>query len=55
MPDTNCRSCGSKLEVNLVCKFCNQPVRLTCGICGYISDEKVHVDCMNAEFLVTHR
>lgn len=52
MPETNCRSCGSDLEA-MSCNFCNQTLKLTCNTCGHISDEKIHTDCRNAEFLVT--
>jgi hypothetical protein len=35
-----------------VCGFCNQPINFVCGHFGYITDEKVHVDCRNAEFFL---
>ena len=54
MTETLCRSCGSEeLHVKTVCGFCNQPINFTCGHCGYIADEKVHVDCRNAEFFLS--
>ena len=47
MTETICRSCGSEqLDVTKICDFCNQALYLTCNRCGYISDEKVHVDCI---------
>lgn len=55
MLDSKCRSCGCDLEVISVCKSCYQTLKLACNACGYISDEKVHLDCRNAEFLVTRR
>jgi hypothetical protein len=55
MPETSCRSCGSELAVIQVCRLCNQILKLACNTCGHISDEKVHLDCRKAEFLVTHR
>ena len=54
MTETLCRSCGSeKLHVKTVCGFCNQPTIYACGHCGHIADEKVHVDCRNAEFFLS--
>jgi predicted amidophosphoribosyltransferase len=51
MTETICRPCGSEqLDVTKICDFCNQALYLTCNNCGYISDEKVHVDCRDAEF-----
>jgi uncharacterized Zn finger protein len=53
MTETICRSCGSEeLDVTKICGFCNQALYLTCNNCGYISDEKVHIDCRNAEFFL---
>ena len=54
MTETVCRRCGSDLDVISVCKFCSQPLKFGCQSCGNIADEKVHVDCRNAEFLVTN-
>ena len=48
MPDSNCRSCGSDLEIISVCESCHQASKLTCNNCGYISDEKIHLDCRNS-------
>ena len=31
MPDSNCRSCGSNLEIITVCKLCNQPLIFALG------------------------
>jgi predicted amidophosphoribosyltransferase len=54
MTETLCRSCGSEeLHVKTVCGFCNQPINFACGHCGHIADEKVHVDCRNAEFFLS--
>lgn len=49
MTEAVCRRCGSDLDVISVCKFCNQPLKFGCQSCGNIADEKVHVDCRNAE------
>jgi predicted amidophosphoribosyltransferase len=51
MTETICRSCGSELDITLICGFCNQALKFGCENCGHITDEKVHVDCRNAEFL----
>ena len=54
MTDALCRSCGSeKLHVKTVCGFCSQPISFACGHCGCIADEKIHVDCINAEFFLS--
>ena len=55
MTETICSRCGSDLEAISLCKFCNQPLKFGCQSCGNIADEKVHVDCRNAEFLITNR
>jgi predicted amidophosphoribosyltransferase len=53
MTETICRSCGSeKLHAKIICGFCSQPINFECSHCGHIADEKIHVDCRNAEFLV---
>jgi hypothetical protein len=31
----------------------NQPINFACSHCGRIIDEKVHVDCRNAEFFLS--
>jgi predicted amidophosphoribosyltransferase len=52
--ETICRSCGSeKLHVKVICELCSQPINFECIHCGYITDEKVHVDCKNREFLLS--
>ena len=56
MADTICRSCGSEsIYMKAICEFCKQPISFECGNCGYITDDKVHVDCINAEFLLSTR
>ena len=56
MTDAICRSCGSEeMHIKTVCGLCKQPINFVCGSCGYITDQKVHVDCINAEFLLSTR
>ena len=56
MTETICRSCGSeKLHVKIICELCSQPVNFECIHCGHITDDKVHVDCKNTEFLLLAR
>ncbi len=50
MPETICKKCGSDLVENTVCNFCQEVVDLACHNCDYISEEKVHADCIKAEF-----
>jgi predicted amidophosphoribosyltransferase len=53
MTEELCRSCGSeKLHIKTICEFCNQPINFVCDKCGYITHERVHVDCRNAEFFL---
>ena len=47
------QSIAKKGKHNLT-NFCNQPLKFGCQSCGNIADEKVHLDCRNAEFLVTN-
>jgi len=52
--ETICRSCGSeKLHVKIICELCSQAINFECSYCGYITDDKVHVDCKNTEFLLS--
>lgn len=54
MTETICRSCSSEeLHTKMVCGFCNQPINFVCGRYGYITDDKVHLDWINAEFLLS--
>ena len=54
MTESLCRRCGAEdMHIKMVCEFCNQPIKFECGNCGYVTDEKVHVDCINAEFLLS--
>ena len=54
MTESICRSCGSEeMHIKKVCGFCKQPINFVCGRCEYITDKKVHVDCINAEFLLS--
>lgn len=39
---------GYDLEIISVCESCHQASILTCNNCGYISDEKIHLDCRNS-------
>ena len=54
MTDAICRSCGSEeMYVKRVCALCKQAINFVCDNCGHITDERVHVDCINAEFLLS--
>jgi transcription elongation factor Elf1 len=53
MTEAICRRCGSELDITIsTCKLCNQPLKFGCLSCGHIEDEKVHLDCRNAEYLL---
>jgi hypothetical protein len=39
------------LKVSSYCKLCQEPLIFACTSCDYITEEKVHTDCRNAEVL----
>jgi hypothetical protein len=43
--------CGSELKSSSYCQLCQQPLIFACTSCEYITEEKVHSDCRNAEVL----
>ena len=43
--------CGSELKVSSYCQLCQEPLIFACTSCDYITEEKVHTDCRNAEVL----
>ena len=51
MAQTLCIKCGSELKVSSYCQLCQQPLIFACTSCKYITEEKVHTDCINAEVL----
>jgi hypothetical protein len=51
MAQTLCIKCGSELKVSSYCDLCQEPLIFACTSCGYITEEKVHTDCRNAEVL----
>jgi len=51
MAQTLCIKCGSELKASSYCQLCQQPLIFACTSCDYITDEKVHTDCRNAEVL----
>jgi hypothetical protein len=51
MAQTLCIKCGSELKVSSYCKLCQEPLIFACTSCDYITEEKVHTDCRNAEVL----
>ncbi len=53
MPETICRSCGKDLQVGSAkCPLCELELTMVCPACGYVSDSKVHADCLAALALV---
>ena len=44
---------GSELKASSYCQLCQQPLVFACTSCEYITEEKVHPDCRNAEVLAT--
>ena len=51
MAQTLCIKCGSELKVSSSCQLCQEPLAFACTSCEYITEEKVHTDCRNAEIL----
>jgi hypothetical protein len=51
MAQTLCIKCGSELKVSSYCQLCREPLVFACTSCDYITEEKVHTDCRNAEVL----
>ena len=51
MAQTLCIKCGSELKVSSSCQLCQEPLTFACTSCEYITEEKVHTDCRNAEIL----
>ena len=51
MAQTLCTKCGSDLKVSSCCQLCQEPLIFACTSCGYVTEEKVHTDCRNAEVL----
>jgi hypothetical protein len=49
---TICIKCGSSLVPFSYCELCNEPLNFKCSSCEFITEEKVHVDCVNANSLV---
>ena len=51
MAQTLCIKCGSELKISSSCNLCQEPLTFACTSCEYITEEKVHTDCRNAEIL----
>jgi hypothetical protein len=51
MAQTLCIKCGSELKVSSYCHLCQEPLIFACTSCKYVTEEKVHADCRNAEVL----
>ena len=51
MAQTLCIKCGSETKVSSYCHLCQEPLIFACSSCEYITEEKVHSDCRNAEML----
>ena len=51
MAQTLCIKCGSEPKVSSYCHLCQVPLIFACTSCDYISEEKVHTDCRNANVL----
>jgi hypothetical protein len=51
MAQTLCIKCGSELTPSSYCELCKEPLIFACISCNYITEEKVHADCRNANEL----
>jgi hypothetical protein len=50
---TICIKCGSAIDPFSYCELCKEPLNFKCSSCGFVTEVKVHVDCVNANSLVT--
>lgn len=55
MGSTICIKCGSSLAPFSNCELCNEPLNFKCASCGFVTEVKVHVDCINASSLTQSR
>lgn len=53
MGSTNCIKCGSSIDPLSYCELCEEPLNFKCSACGFVTEMKVHVDCVNANSLLT--
>ena len=53
MGSTICIKCGSSIDPFSYCELCKEPLDFKCASCGFVTEKKVHVDCVNANSLVT--
>lgn len=53
MGSTNCIKCGSSIDPFSYCELCEEPLNFKCSTCGFVTEMKVHVDCVNADSLLT--
>lgn len=53
MGSTICIKCGSSIDPFSYCELCKEPLNFKCSSCGFVTEVKVHVDCVNANSLVT--
>ena len=51
MAQTLCIKCGSDLKPSSYCQLCQEPLIFACTSCDYTTEEKVHIDCRNADVL----
>jgi hypothetical protein len=51
LAQTLCIKCGSELKASSYCHLCQEPLIFACTSCDYITEEKIHTDCKNAEVL----
>jgi len=50
---TICIKCGSSIDPFSYCELCKEPLNFKCSSCGFVTEVKVHVDCVNANSLVS--
>lgn len=53
MGSTTCIKCGSSIDPFSYCELCEEPLNFKCSSCGFVTEMKVHVDCVNANSLLT--
>lgn len=53
MGSTTCIKCGSSIDPFSYCELCEELLNFKCSSCGFVTETKVHVDCVNANSLLS--
>jgi hypothetical protein len=53
MPDESCRTCGGELISYTKCSECRKPIQRICKICGTMTEQEYHQNCLHTISLKT--